>query len=321
MSTAEKIAAGKARAFADGWKLEGGSWVRRKGGITETVSASAYPFGPPEDEPIRSRKSRPPYGGIPSSSALVPHPSQPRPGKTMLTAKASGTVYVDGETVNIRAGLDRVEAGHAIVKAAPHLFGLPSNGATPARSAAPTSVRAPETQPWRLPEPSPDDGSWRLGPPRKAPRAGTWAEHEWKRSAKHEAAHAAAAHILGWQVGKVEINPNGGGAAAAIYSPVGRTGERRANELALIAAVAEKYCGWTANRNSYNGDRRMVHEASRRAPSDRAAAAYKHDLYQRAAALVASDRFRAIARSVTTAVLEADGVLKGEALQRALRAR
>jgi len=254
-------------------------------------------------------------------AALRPHPSRPRPDKRMVTATASGAVCVEGEWIDIKAGLDRVEAGHPIIKAAPHLFGLSSNGATRPRSAARTSARPPETHRWRLPEPTTPTESWRIGTIPNAPRAGTWAEFEWKRSAKHEAAHAAAAHILGWEVGSVKINPNGGGAVAEIYSPVGRTGERRASELALIAAVAEKYVGWTANRDSYNSDRRLVHEASRRAPDRQAAAAYKHDLHQRAAAFVASDRFRVIARNITDAVLVADGVLKGEALQRALRAR
>ena len=68
-------------------------------------------------------------------------PYRPRPNKTMLTAKASGTVCIDGEWIDIRAGLDRVEAGHPIINARPELFGLEST-----RSPAPAKTARPKTK-------------------------------------------------------------------------------------------------------------------------------------------------------------------------------
>lgn len=41
-----------------------------------------------------------------------------------VSAKASGTVEYDGETIEILAGVTHIAAGHPILRIAPHLFGL-----------------------------------------------------------------------------------------------------------------------------------------------------------------------------------------------------
>jgi len=47
-----------------------------------------------------------------------------RPAWGGVVAKASGTVEYDGEMIEIQEGRDHVARGHALLKIAPHLFGL-----------------------------------------------------------------------------------------------------------------------------------------------------------------------------------------------------
>lgn len=77
---------------------------------------------------------------------ITAQPYRARPGKRMLTAKASGSVCVDGEWIDIKAGLDRVEAGHPIIQAAPHLFGSATVAAP--RVSSPGGVK--RVQSWHL---------------------------------------------------------------------------------------------------------------------------------------------------------------------------
>src|SRR5262249_40567513 len=106
------------------------------------------------------------------------------------------------------------------------------------------------------------------------------------------------------------------GGTTDMRAPGGYALARKTAEFAVIAAAAENYVGWTANSASYNGDRRVVREAVRGKPAE-----YRAHLEAEARRIVSSPRFREIAKRGADAVLEAGGVLRGEPLERALRAR
>jgi hypothetical protein len=103
-----------------------------------------------------------------------------------------------------------------------------------------------------------------------------------------------------------------------IYAPEGIDAEQRLAERALIAATSEAYCGWRAG-NAYGSDRRQIYEAVLLCRAPGAQQLYRAALKQRAAQFVSRPRFRELARQVTDAVLDAGGVLKGDALREVLR--
>jgi hypothetical protein len=99
-------------------------------------------------------------------------------------------------------------------------------------------------------------------------------DEDRRRTARHEGAHAAAAHPLGWEVTGVDLDPNGGG-GCDILAPPSMTSERRVAERAVIAAAAQKHVGWVYGP-AYDNDRKMIAEARGYARDRLAAAAYDH---------------------------------------------
>ena len=220
----------------------------------------------------------------------------------MLTAVSSGTVVYDGESVEIVAGRTRVRLGHEIAKTAPHLFGLSEEREQWARSRS-VMDRLEGTPSWYLgPSPLSSDEEYLL-----------------RRMARHEGAHAAAAHILGWKVTRIHINPRSGG-ETKFLPPSGMAGAEKTCELAVIAAAAEKHVGWSSTPD-YANDRRLVAKARELAPNQSAAAAYTRDLDWYVGELVKTSRFRGLARQVADALLESGGRLEGDPLRSALRYR
>ena len=137
--------------------------------------------------------------------------------------------------------------------------------------------------------------------------------------ARHEAAHAAAAHLLGWKVTKIRIHPSKGG-ETNFLPPSRTTGEKKRSEQAVIASAAEKHVGWSSGPD-YDGDRRFVAKVRALAPNPVAAADYRAHLDWYVAELVKTPRFKALARQVADALLEAGGRLEGDRLRSALRYR
>ncbi len=135
--------------------------------------------------------------------------------------------------------------------------------------------------------------------------------------ARHEAAHAAAAHILGWYVDRVVVRRDGSG-LTVYYREADLAPDREAAEQAVIAASAEAYVGWRSGRD-YESDRRTVLKALDFCPDLRSQQLYHAELKRHVEEFVAGHRFRALARRVTDALIDAGGVLEGEPLSVALR--
>jgi hypothetical protein len=236
-------------------------------------------------------------------------------------ATVSGEVMYDGRLEEITAGITYIADGHEIVRRYPRMFKKASGrmmSPRPSGSRVETRSRAANPAPaWRLPDPPRTAPTWRL-PGGRPPRS-TVEAFDWQRTAKHEAAHAAAAHLLGWNVAKIAVHDTGGG-GTEIISPPDCSGTRRTHEAAVIARAAERYIGWTSHQAGYAVDRQFVRDALRMAPSSRDAHTYRVNLDSYVRDLVAQPRFKVIAKHVARALTEAGGTLSGEPLQRALRA-
>jgi hypothetical protein len=214
----------------------------------------------------------------------------------MLTAIRSGRVEYDGELVEITAGRSRVDAEHEIALKAPNLFSSRTS------AAGSTGSRARE-------DGAPD---WWLDPyvpfvPRE----------QVERTAKHEAAHAVAAHMLGWHVDQVVVRADETGKTVFYWEANGEP-ERRRFEGAVIAAAAEAYVGWAPAGWDYRSDRRSVRKAVQSCPDQRSQDIYRAEIETYTRQLVRRDRFRRLARQATDAVIDAGGVLEGERLREAL---
>lgn len=124
-----------------------------------------------------------------------------------------------------------------------------------------------------------------------------------QRSARHEGAHAAAAHLLGWEVTGAELHANGGG-YCYVLAPANLDRTRSAREYAVILYVARAHAGWSAS-DSYASDDRQAYQAIERLIGEPAQVAATLDaLRAQADQLEASQRFRWIAGRVAAALLE-----------------
>jgi hypothetical protein len=207
-----------------------------------------------------------------------------------VTAIRSGTVLVDGTSETIVAGQtvwSRSCPELRDPKVAP-LFGL-------ADAHAGSGLR--RSQPPAVPRP------WRLSNP--AERLGIdVSDHDVQRTAEHESAHAAAAFLLGWEATGATLHADGGGGDCAVIHPRGLDSLSRDREFAVICAAARAHVGWR-HYDTDRGDRRQAFDAlSRHVTNPRDATFLMEAAREEAKKLVATGRFRFIARRVEKALLE-----------------
>ena len=218
----------------------------------------------------------------------------------------------DGASVPFTSGVTRVSREHPVLKDPAVRSRFVPVSAASDRAARMGGKYAPGRRKVAV-EPRREDGApdWWLGP--YVPFV---AREQVERTAKHEAAHAVAAHMLGWHVERVVVRADKSG-KTVFYWPEDCPPERRVAERAVIAASAEAYVGWASGRD-YEGDRRTVREAVQRCPDPRSRDLYRVELKAYAQRLVKRPRFRQLALQVTDAVIEAGGVLECEQLRAAL---
>jgi hypothetical protein len=251
-----------------------------------------------------------------------------------------------GETSEFYAGVSHVADGHEVARRYPDRFAPAESragrqainkvfrrSAPPSpfreRPAAPAHTRSPSrdwlARSWRL-EPSPRRGPWRLDdpsasePPRVDPT-----DFDVQRMAAHEAAHATAAYLLGWEVTGIRLHRDGSGGCLMLGPErleKGNLDERKLfqRQLATIAYTARAHNGWTSNKQSYNGDDRQAYKALQRLTShpldtQRLVAEVRHEAKQ----LAQSEKFRWIAKYVAEELLEAGGQIDERAIGPLLR--
>jgi hypothetical protein len=137
--------------------------------------------------------------------------------------------------------------------------------------------------------PPAEDKSWRL-PPRQRP-ALDLSDHDVRMAARHEAAHAAAAHLFGWEVTGITLHAEGGG-NCAIIDPVDLDPRERAEQFAVISYAARAHTGWR-HYDDDRGDRRQIRKAIERITSDPLEGQHlRATLAENAKQLVATGKFR-----------------------------
>jgi len=220
----------------------------------------------------------------------------------------------DGASVPFTSGVTRVSGDHPVLKDPGLRSRFVPVSAASGRAGRMVGKSASGGRKAAVVEPRREDGApdWWLGP--YIPFV---AREQVERTAKHEAAHAVAAHMLGWHVDRVVVRADESG-KTVFYWPENCPPDRRVAERAVIAASAEAYVGWASGRD-YESDRRTVREAVQWCSDPRSRDLYRAELKAYAARLVKRPRFRQLARQVTDAVIEAGGVLEGEQLRTALR--
>jgi hypothetical protein len=159
------------------------------------------------------------------------------------------------------------------------------------------------TNPWFLPQP--------------APRLDT-SDPEVQTTARHEAGHAAAAFLLGWEVTEARLKAEGSG-YCGFRSPRDLDRSLRSWQYAVICLAARAHTGWMAFPGDH-GDRRNAYKALRDLDNDPRGLSSLRDAAKREAEqLAGSGRFRAIARRVAEALLERGGELNQRELEPLLR--
>jgi len=124
-----------------------------------------------------------------------------------------------------------------------------------------------------------------------------------RSTARHEAAHVAAAHLLGWEIHGVRLKADGGGDADVVF-PRGRDRARRHRESVVICLAARAHVGWR-RFDSDAGDRRQAYKALENLAGDSRRARMLMDAARdEARQLAATPKFRQIAERVTQALLE-----------------
>jgi len=184
----------------------------------------------------------------------------------------------DGERISLRKGIDYVAPGHELLRRFPARFGPEGRPERQSRDRGTTS---------RAPEPALDPSSFDV-----------------QRTARHEAAHAAAVYLLGWEPRYAAIYAGGDG-ECRFLPPAGLKGTLLWRQLVTISYVARCHAGWTAEGRGYGDDNKRAYEALRRlanGPGEigRLAA----ELRQQAEQLAASPRFRWLAKWVAEELLE-----------------
>ena len=96
------------------------------------------------------------------------------------------------------------------------------------RRPPPPVMGAPSGPTWQLPRPTAS-----LDP----------ADHDVQSTARHEAGHAAAAHLLGWEVTEVELRAEGGG-SCAVRAPRDLDRSLRHRQYAVMCLAAGAHVGW-----------------------------------------------------------------------------
>ena len=145
--------------------------------------------------------------------------------------------------------------------------------------------------------------SWRL--PTPAEKAGIdTSSFDVQKTAEHEAAHATAAFLLDWEVTGATLRAEDGGGDCTVIHPRGLDGRTRDQQFAMICAAARAHVGWR-RYDTDRGDRRMAFDAlSRHVTDPRDATGLMEAASEKAKQLVATGRFRFIARRVEEALLE-----------------
>jgi hypothetical protein len=198
------------------------------------------------------------------------------------------------------AGITHIADNHEVVRRHPEKWsadGRPRRtGLARSRSAAAPS--------WRLPNPGE-----RLGIDVSDP--------DVQSTARHEAGHAAAAFLIGWEPTHVELHPDGGG-RCAFTAPSGLDPEVRYRQHAVICLAGRVHEGWKADDGDRK-DRRNAWDALRTLVSDdRQVRTLMEAARLDAKQLAATAKFHWIARSVEEALLE-HGRLDATALGPLLR--
>jgi hypothetical protein len=250
----------------------------------------------------------------------------------------------DGGTSEFYAGVSHVADGHEVARRYPDRFapaesraGRQAINKVFRRSAPPPSpfrerpahTRSPSrdwlARSWRL-EPSPRREPWRLDdPPASEPPRVDPTDFDVQRMAAHEAAHAAAAYLLGLEVTGIRLRGDGSGGCLMLAPErleKGNLDERKLlqRQFATIAYAARAHNGWTSNKQSYNGDDSQAYKALQRLTShpldtQRLVAEVRHEAKQ----LAQSERFRWIAKYVAAELLEAGGQIDERAIGPLLR--
>jgi uncharacterized protein YciW len=251
----------------------------------------------------------------------------------ILDAVASGTFADDdGVTQEIIAGVTRWAEGDPDLQRpeVARLFGRAARSRPPAvRSRKPAATSAAKR---RRQSERPELPSWwsDVEPVRRS-------GEELELTARHEAAHAAAAYLLGWEVTWIRLHTfeeqrnSSSGADQVGYTSVvtpERRDATRAPQHATICLAARAHIGWTAedaNRNavSYRTDRRQAWQAlARVTPGEPRRTGDLFEQAQAYARQLASDpKFRAIAKRVAAVLLERRDLSGREFNQLAARAR
>jgi peptidase M50B-like protein len=139
--------------------------------------------------------------------------------------------------------------------------------------------------------------AWRLLP-RPAPRLDP-ADPDVQTAARHEAGHAAAAHLLGWQVTSVRLNADGSG-FCGFHPPTNLDRSLRHRQHAVICLAGRAHTGWTA-LDGDKQDRRNAHKALGQIGGGTHLSEAVEAETKR---LAATPKFRTIAARVTEALLE-----------------
>ena len=125
-----------------------------------------------------------------------------------------------------------------------------------------------------------------------------------ERTARHEAAHAITAHLLGWRVERAVIYADGSGSCFA-HAHAGLVGARRAAELVVLRYASRAALGWSPI-DSYGDDDRQAWATLREFTvglDPVRVRALNESLRTRARQLVDTPKFGLLARRVAEALL------------------
>lgn len=132
----------------------------------------------------------------------------------------------------------------------------------------------------------------------------SWSEHVRRRIAEHEAAHATAAHLLGWSLGPIRFYRNGDGLATMAW-PKGLDGRLRRKQFAVIAYAADAQVGWTANQNTYDDDNRKAYDGLCDITTNPLEASrLQGEMRAEARALVGTPKFKVLVRRLADKLFE-----------------
>jgi Peptidase M50B-like len=248
----------------------------------------------------------------------------------------------DGRRRDFVAGVSNIVSTHEIVRRYPHNFAPEgseqarqaygawearsqshSSSAAFASSSRPTAAEAPTTEKkWSLGPSSSELPVSRLDDRAPIDRR----DFDVARTARHEAGHAAAAYLLGWEVTRLSVRADGDGFTGLVV-PTNRDRRLLERQRALILFAGPAHSGGLPEElyagAGYTKDNKHAYRAIERLVSDprdpRQVQRLAAEVRQEAEELAKSDEFRFVAKYLSEELLDRGGHLRAGEVEPVLR--